>query len=373
MNYSEYYLKESQVKKVIYKEHIGNIHWECPANIALIKYWGKREGQLPLNPSLSFTLSNSITKTKVSYHYDQLLTETKLDYFFENKNDELFKKRIYTYLKTIECYLPFLKNIHLRVHSENTFPHSSGIASSASSFGALALCLLSIENELTGIKMIPEEFRAKASFLARLGSGSASRSVFGGIAEWGKIDRFAHSSDEIAISFGNRINTIFSNYQDLVLIIDKEKKSVSSSEGHRLMEKNPYAVIRIEQARKNMNKLITALESGDLDQFIEIVENEALSLHSMMLNSSPGFFLVKQGTIDVIEKVRLFRDCTKIPIAFTLDAGANAHLLFPNSKSKKVLEFVQSELIQYCVNGNYIHDSVGEGPKMIPTHEKAEF
>jgi diphosphomevalonate decarboxylase len=372
MNYSEYYLRESVFKKVISTEDAGNVAWICPSNIALIKYWGKGEGQIPMNPSLSFTLADSVTKTNISYHYDRALKKSRLEYFFEDKIDESFQNRIEYYLKNIEGYLPFLKKIQLNIHSENTFPHSAGIASSASSFGALALCLISIEDELTGSKMIYEELLSKASFLARLGSGSAARSVFGGTVEWGRIEKFEHSSDEIAIPLGNRIHSIFNNFQDVVLLIDESNKRVSSSEGHRLMNENPYAEQRYKQARKNLERLISALEIGDLDSFIQIVENEALSLHSLMLTSGNGYFLIKQGTIDVIEKVRFFRNSKKIPLTFTLDAGANVHLLFPNLNSKEVMDFIQTELIRYCVNGNFIHDKVGLGPYKILANEKAE-
>jgi diphosphomevalonate decarboxylase len=369
MNYSEHYLKEIEFGNPIYEEHEGSVGWECPSNIALIKYWGKREGQLPMNPSLSFTLSNSVTKTNIRYHYNQSFDGTFLEYFFEDQVNGLFENKIANYLNTIGCYLPFLNHLKLTVRSGNTFPHSAGIASSASSFGALALCLLSIENELTGNNLKPDAFFAKASFLARLGSGSASRSIYGGIVEWGRADKPVHSSDEIATALDSKINPIFKNYQDVVLIIDNGRKTVSSSKGHSLMLENPYAHVRFDQARKNLSKLITVLEIGDLDTFISVVEIEALSLHFMMLTSIPGFFLVKQGTLDVINKVRLYREMTKTPIAFTLDAGANVHLLFPEAFTTVAIKFINKELVQYCANGRYILDKVGLGPRKLQVYE----
>jgi diphosphomevalonate decarboxylase len=370
MNYSERYIKNGSLNKILYKEYKGIVGWECPSNIALIKYWGKKEGQIPMNPSLSFTLSNSITKTTIRYEYDHTLEGTILEYYFEEQLNKVFENKVIKYLNNLCIYLPFLKRMKLVVRSGNTFPHSAGMASSASSFGAMALCLVSIECQLTGNHMQPEDFFSKVSFLARLGSGSASRSVYGGIVEWGRAVRPENSSDEIAISLDVRTNSIFKDYQDVVLLVDEGRKSVSSSEGHRLMLENPYSPVRYEQARKNLDSIISAMEKADLDRFIKIVENEALSLHSLMLTSDPGFFLVKQGTVDIIEKVRLYRNLTKVPVAFTLDAGANVHLLFPDAFSGEVMRFIKSELIQYCAGGKYICDKVGHGPGKIDTHEK---
>jgi diphosphomevalonate decarboxylase len=365
MDYSEYYLKESRTLKFVNTEQKGSIAWECPSNIALIKYWGKRDGQLPMNPSLSFALSNSVTKTELKYHYDQTLKGLELDFTFEDKKDVLFKSKIEDYLKSVEKYLPFLNKTRLEIRSENTFPHSAGIASSASSFGALALCLVSIEKELTGIKTSDEHFFMKASFLARMGSGSAARSLFGGYSVWGKYTGIENSSDEISVPLENRINPVFSDYQDVVLIIDEVKKTVSSTEGHKLMHGNPFAVARFQQARTNLGALLPALETGDLETFIQIVENEALSLHAMMMTSSPGYFLIKHGTLHVIEKVRDYRKTTGIPLTFTLDAGPNVHLLFPEIFRKDIMDFIQNELIQYCNHGKFIIDRVGKGPVQL--------
>ena len=107
------------------------------------------------------------------------------------------------------------------------------------------------------------------------------------------------------------------------------------------------------------------LKTGDLEGFIKIVELEALSLHALMMTSNPSYILIKPETLYVINKIIDFREITKTPICFTLDAGPNLHLLYPENFSSKVLDFINSELINYCKNRKFILDKVGEGAKKI--------
>ncbi|HAI38467.1 MAG TPA: diphosphomevalonate decarboxylase, partial [Maribacter sp.] len=124
----------------------GIVGYTSPSNIALVKYWGKRENQIPANPSISFTLAACMTKTSVEYKKKiRKDNEFSFDLFFEDQPKEEFKPKIKTFLKRIEKYLPFLKEYHLVIKTSNTFPHSSGIASSASGMSALALCFMEME------------------------------------------------------------------------------------------------------------------------------------------------------------------------------------------------------------------------------------
>src|SRR5574344_218363 len=150
----------------------GGVKWQSPSNIAIVKYWGKRDNQLPRNPSISFTLSQCRTETSVFFEKSDRFS---LDFRFDGKENVPFSERIKEFLVANLPYLPFLSQLDLKIDSHNTFPHSSGIASSASSMSALIMCLLDIErmaNDETAIDL------QKASYLARLASGSASRSVF---------------------------------------------------------------------------------------------------------------------------------------------------------------------------------------------------
>ncbi|HSV75642.1 MAG TPA: hypothetical protein VLH37_01295, partial [Bacteroidales bacterium] len=149
---------------------------------------------------------------------------------------------------------------------------------------------------------------------------------------------------------------------DAILIADDSEKSVSSSQGHALMQNHPYRETRIAQAEKNINNLLHALKTGDESLFVEIVENEALSLHGLMMTSNPGFVLMKPATLAMIEKIRNFRKGTGINICFTLDAGPNIHLVYLEKDRQAVSEFIDKELAGLCKNGNWIDDMVGPGP-----------
>jgi diphosphomevalonate decarboxylase len=107
------------------------------------------------------------------------------------------------------------------------------------------------------------------------------------------------------------------------------------------------------------------LQNGDLENFISIVESEALTLHAMMMTSMPYFVLMKPNTLEILQKIWQFRIQTKTPVCFTLDAGANVHLLYPKNVSNQVLEFIKTELVGYCQNGHYICDEIGNGAKEI--------
>jgi len=162
------------------------VGWRSPSNIALIKYWGKAGWQIPMNPSLSFTLSNAYTETVLLFKKKKVKNK-KIEflYLFEGNENYEFSDHIKKYLNNILSEFPFLADYYFRFESKNSFPHSAGIASSASSMSALALCLCSIELQIN--KTVDSlGFYQKASHTARMGSGSASRSVYGGFNAWEK-------------------------------------------------------------------------------------------------------------------------------------------------------------------------------------------
>ena len=336
----------------------GKVGWQSPSNIALVKYWGKRGKQLPQNPSISFTLSECRSETFVTF---EKADRFGFRFFFEGKENPAFGAKIEKFLLENQVFFPFINQLHLMVESCNTFPHSSGIASSASSMSAFVMCLLDIENQIVSQQF---DFQ-KASYFSRLASGSAARSVYPKMALWGATPCFEGSSDEYAVSLENEIHPVFKTYRDSILIVSGETKSVSSRAGHGLMEGNPYALARYARANENIKNLLVALKSGDLDTFINITESEALQLHALMMCSNPSFILMKPNTLCIIEAVRNFRNETQIPLCFTLDAGPNVHLLYPESEAEKVENFIKSELITYCNQGRWIADHVGDGPKKL--------
>jgi len=310
----------------------GKVTYKSPSNIALVKYWGKKEKQIPANPSISFTLDACATTTSISYKKLEEKSENfSFDLLFEGKSKEDFKPKINTFFKRIENYLPFLKDLHLSIETSNSFPHSSGIASSASGMSALALCLMSIEKELNP-EMSQDFFNKKASFLARLGSGSACRSIEGDLIQWGNHENTEGSSNLYGIKYPYEVHAVFKNYHDTILLVDKGQKQVSSTVGHDLMHNHPFAKNRFDQAHENLTKLKTVFSEGNLKSFIEIVESEALTLHAMMMTSLPYFVLMKPNTLEIINKIWTFRESSHTNVCFTLDAGANVHVLYPENE-----------------------------------------
>ena len=334
--------------------------WRSPSNIALVKYWGKYEPQLPANPSLSFTLKESYTETKVELMDEASSGDFDFEVFLDYQKAENFKPKIQQFLARINSELDFLKGRKFSIHTYNSFPHSSGIASSASGMSALALTLLSLSPE--GLSLDQDAFYRKASEWSRLGSGSASRSLYGPLGLWGETEGIANSSDEYAIPYAGKVDPVFTSFKDTILLVETGQKTVSSTAGHGLMKGHPFAEERFKQAHRNMASLQKILAQGNLEAFGELVESEALTLHAMMMSSRPYFILMKPHTLEIINKVWDWRRETQKPLYFTLDAGANVHLLYPESIEQEAMEFVNSALKAYLKNGAYICDQVGEGP-----------
>jgi len=325
----------------------------CPSNIALIKYWGKYDNQIPANPSISYTLSHCKTNTTIEFLANEPFS---VQTFLAGNEEVKFAEKIEKYFKNIEQYLPWILQGKYIIRTENTFPHSSGIASSASGFGAIAKCLMKLDEVFSG-KEKEEELLRKASFLARLGSGSACRSLYNGLVVWGE-SQVKGSSDLFAVQYPNdEIHDIFKNFNDWVLLIHEGQKSVSSTVGHGLMKTNPYAERRFQEARENFGPMKEILANGDMQSFIKLVEHEALTLHAMMMMSDPAFILMKTGTLEVINKIWDFRRITGLPLFFTLDAGANVHLLFPNDlEQSKIEDFINQELLPFTQKNGVVKD-----------------
>ena len=338
--------------------------WQTPSNIALVKYWGKSNPQIPKNASISFTLRNCHTITTVDFSKKETTAEAVFELFFEGKEKEEFKPKIAEFFKRVQEYCPYILEYKMSINSENSFPHSSGIASSASGLSAIAMCLMSLEKALNP-NLTQETLNKKASFLARLGSGSASRSIEGPLVVWGSHPEIAGSSDVFGVQFPYKVHANFENYQDAILLVDKGEKQVSSTVGHNLMHEHPYAENRFTQANENLGKISKILQEGNMKDFINLVESEALTLHAMMLTSNPYFILMKPNTLEIIHKIWEYRVAKNSNICFTLDAGANVHVLYPENEKEAINQFIESELANYCQKKQYIYDSVGLGAKKL--------
>lgn len=337
------------------------VTWRSPSNIALIKYWGKKGHQLPSNASLSFTLDQAYTDMSLAWEHSSG-QGIDLDFYFEDQPNEKFKAKIEKFLTSLLPEMPWLQEWKLTIRSSNSFPHSTGIASSASSMSALALCLCSMKQQVLGRLLDEDEFYQMASHLARLGSGSAARSVYGGITVWGEVHNVPNSSDEYAVPLVEGIDPQFLTFHDSVLIVSRDEKAVSSRAGHALMNGHPYAEARYANAQKNMDALIYAMQTGNMKEFIKIVECEALELHALMMISDPSVVLFKPNTWEIINRLRTFREETGYNVCFTLDAGPNVHVLYPDAIKDEVESFINDQLIVYCDQNYRIADRVGKGP-----------
>lgn len=346
---------------------IGKVQWQSPSNIALIKYWGKKGFQLPANPSLSLTLSESCTNMELTWQ-PKADSGIELDFFFEGQPNNKFADKIRLYLERWSISRPWLEDYSLSIRSSNTFPHSTGIASSASSMGALALCLCSMERVTQEDLTDDEAFFEMASDMARQASGSASRSVYGGVTVWGETPAVEGSSDHYAIPVTENIDPYFLDYNDAVLIVSGSEKAVSSRAGHALMDDNPYATARYQHANNNLAALYQAMQTGDVEAFNFIVENEALALHALMMVSNPSVVLFKPNTWEIINRLRTFRGETGYNVCFTLDAGPNVHVLYPEEAKSAVEQLINEELVVYCEQNRWIPDKVGSGPEKV-NHE----
>jgi diphosphomevalonate decarboxylase len=344
----------------------GNISWRSPSNIALVKYWGKKPVQLPANPSLSMTLSRAYTEMSLEFGpKDETAGVPWLEFLFEGRKQENFKKKISLYLQSLFIEYPFFSEYSFRISSSNTFPHSTGIASSASSMSALGLCVADLINHFSGRFQKQQLFLQEASRLSRLASGSACRSIYGGYVIWGFVPKFAGTSDEYAIPVPFEVNRVFREMRDAILVVSSKEKAVSSRAGHSLMEDHPYAGSRYEMANSNMLKLSDAICSGDFDEFARITESEALNLHALMMSSHQSYLLFEPDTVNIIKAVRRFRKETTIPVCFTLDAGPNVHLLYPAANDLAVRKWIGEELVDFCENGKWINDRIGKGPEKL--------
>jgi diphosphomevalonate decarboxylase len=340
-----------------YKDVIPDVFectWQSPANIAFVKYWGKKGHQLPANPSLSMALSECTTTTKTSFTPAENLSVTLK---FEGKKDEKFALKIRRYLETLQAELPFIAKLNVEIETSNTFPHGAGIASSASGLSAFALTLTEYLKHLhpEGDEAL---FIKRASFLARLASGSACRSVYGGYSTWGESE-LPETSDLYATTL--KVHPELAILNDTVLVVSGQEKNISSTAGHGRMNEHFYAEARFKQAKYNFSACVAAMKTGDVEAMGTILEAEALALHAMMLTSPEYYTLLKPNSLAAMAAVWDFRKQTKIPLYFTLDAGPNLHLIYPDAFKNKIDTFIANELTS--LTEKIIYDKIGEGPK----------
>lgn len=292
-------------------------------NIALIKYWGKRDEQLflPTNSSISLTLDKFYTKTSVTF--DANLNE---DHFFLNgkQADQLETAKITGFLDRIRQLSG--KSFYAKIDSENHVPTAAGFASSASGFAALAAAA-------TKAIGFPVDQR-KLSQIARQGSGSASRSIFGGYVEWQKGEK-KDGSDCFALPI---IDEQAWDLRVLSVEVTTKQKKVLSREGmKRTVETSPFYSGWLEAVEKDLIIARQAIKAKDFEKLGQVVEANALKMHATTLGAKPPFMYWQSATVEVLQEVQELRE-SGIEAYFTIDAGPNVKVLCEPKDEVKVRE-----------------------------------
>jgi diphosphomevalonate decarboxylase len=335
-----------------------SVAWQSPSNIAIVKYWGKKNGQIPATTSLGMTLDRANTQTRVQVLIDQ---PVKGLVSVNGDPNHPFLPKMRQLLQWMADEIPVLNRITLAATTANSFPHSTGIASSASGISAFTLCLLSIAGKMLNIAIANGDLMHMASYAARMGSGSACRSLFGGFTVWGESSLVHGSSDEFAIPVSASVHPDMLSLRDTILVVSSFPKSLPSAQGHKSMNGHPFLDGRIGQANENLGEALHALTANDFEKLCTVAECEAFTLHALLMSANPGILLMKPATVEVIHRVREARK-NGLPLFFTLDAGANVHVLYPADSADIVEKFIIDALQPLCEAGRMIYDGCGKGP-----------
>jgi diphosphomevalonate decarboxylase len=314
-------------------------------NIALIKYWGKRNSKLnlPAVGSISVTLKELNTTTNVRF-----LPNLKSDLLFLNGKNADHKQ-----VERVSRFLDLIREASkikskAEVTSQNNFPTGAGLASSASGFAALSLAA----SKAADLNLSDREL----SILARRGSGSAARSIFGGYVEM-NVGEKEDGSDSYATQLEDE------NYWPLNLLIvitSEQEKEISSTKGMNLTtETSPFYSAWIESSKKDLIDMRKIIKEKNFDQIGKLAEYNCLKMHGLALSANPGIMYWNGTTVDVIHKVRELRK-NKIPAYFTIDAGPQVKVICEPNQTKTI----KTELEK--INGikKIFVTSLGSGAKL---------
>lgn len=283
-------------------------------NIALIKYWGKRNEELilPTNNSLSLTLDSFYTTTTV--HFQDNLEEDTFILDHEEVSGESYE-RVTEFLDFIRHYAK-KPDLYAEVKSYNNVPTAAGLASSASGFAALAAA----STRALGLKVSDEEL----SRITRRGSGSACRSVYGGFAEWEKGTK-EDGSDCYAIQIAPKEHW---DIRMATVLLSSTKKDISSRDGMKsTVDTSVFYSGWLNSVPDDLQQIKEGIRSRDFEKVGQIAEANCLKMHATTLGANPPFIYWHDTTMAVMEKVREMR-LLGIPVYFTIDAGPNVKVLY---------------------------------------------
>ncbi len=323
------------------------IEVQAPSNIAFLKYWGKSDPltQWPAGNSLSMTLKHAKTVTKAS------LSDT----------DKIFFEGIISSDRKIFQALDLLREqtglkSRITIDTRNTFPKSCGIASSASGMAALSIASLACWTGSRSFEELEKKgfSKTKISHLARLCSGSAGRSLFGGYVEWLKGDT---SEQQIIAPKFSADHWPLSN---LILIVSNKEKEISSTQAHAAAWSSPLFRPRLAVLQERQSAMLDAIKEKNLEKLGPLLETEALEMHSIIMTASPSVSYLSEETLELVSWIRCERQKGSFKAWFTIDAGPNIHLI----SEPKDLPNLQASLSKAFPNLTMFQDEVGTGPQI---------
>lgn len=318
----------------------------APSNIAFTKYWGRKDEvlRLPENGSVSMCLSNLLTTTTVEFSPDYKRDTVYINgaWILDGAAPQIMK-----HLDKIR-EMAGIKD-KAKVSSNNNFPSGTGLSSSASGFAALSLA----GSKAAGLNLSEKEL----SILARQGSGSACRSIPAGFVEW--LD-----GDTSETSYATQIfPPDHWDIADVVTIVSEGKKEVPTSKGMQTATSSPFMQIRLSRMKEKNNKVKQLIKEKNFKEFGELLEAEALELHSIMLTQKPALIYWTPGTLRIMKLTAHWRN-EGIPVYFTINTGQDIHLICEAENVAKV----EAKLKELEEVKNVIINSPGEGTRLSENH-----
>lgn len=316
---------------------------QAHSNIALVKYWGKGDEKLrlPVNSSVAVTLDNLTTTTTVEFREDLVSDEVELvGDGFESGEVEKVSKHLDRVRELAKI------NLKAKVVSQNSFPKAAGMASSASGFAALSLAAAGAAELVLSEKEL--------SILARQGSGSASRSIPGGVSVW-------HAGNSSETSYAERIDypKDWDLHVLLVMAEDTSAKKVGSTEGMMLASTSAYFETAVSEGEQNITRLQEAMKNNDWRTFGKVIEDECFRLHMLCMTSTPNILYWRGVTVEVFQKLLEMREMGTEAF-FTVDAGPHVHVVCQGKDTEKV----KKSLSEVAGIKRIIECGIGEGAKI---------
>jgi len=293
-------------------------------NIALIKYWGNRDNalRLPANSSLSMNLAALATTTTVEFHPDLNADGVTID---DAEATASARERVIKHLDRVRALASI--NTKASVISRNNFPAGTGLASSASAFAALTVAACAA----AGLQLSTDAL----SRLARRASGSACRSVPGGYVLW-------DSCNVDDCSYGRTIAPPDHwDLHDVIAIVESAHKATGSTEGHAIAGTSPLQAARVASTPGRLERCRAAILARDFPALADVIEQDALAMHAVMMTSVPSLLYWRPATLAVMQAVRAWRT-DGLAVAFTIDAGPNVHCICPAESSAQVERLVRA-------------------------------